>query len=415
MLISSNIKASIKHELINCKSVWIASAMITNNGWLFLQNNISDSAAQFYLIGIDLATEPKVFKSILQLREINARVYETKYTFHPKVYLIQKEDGNYTAFIGSSNTTSWGLEKNVEMNYQIHNQRDCKELLNWFNSLYANGYLITQKFVDNYEAKFKIASIKVKEIERETISLKVPLTKSKGQFFTKNHHGIFNEKYHTINSIDLQSIRKDVRRKFLELHGIIYPQFSTYGLTDLHCQSNKREIVSRHFFNKFSGNYINAMWLHYGKSKTQLELYKNTDKSINRPFSFINNIRIQVIIHESSLGIWLVLGRNNGSKIDRDFFRGQMKIMSVRKRFFDSFKKLGKEYWINEPNGNSINNIKTPNDLLIETRKERLEEYFIIGRDINWLDKRLSSKNLPTTVLEEFRKLYPLYEIMRHQ
>lgn len=414
MIIESNIKSNIQTELINSKSVWIASAMISNSGWSFLQKNIPGHTTQFYLIGIDLSTDPKVFDSILDNLEINARVYETKYTFHPKVYLIQKEDNRFTAFIGSSNTTNWGLEKNVEMNFQINDQSECKKLLDWFNKLYSDGFLITQNFVDDYKSKFVRASFKAKEIENEVTSIKTTFTKNNGQFFSKNDHEIFSKKYHRVNSENLKRIRREVREKFLELHNEIYPQFSSYGLIDLHCQHNKREIVSRHFFNPFSGKIINAMWLHYGKSSSQLKKYYNGDKSTNRPDSFINNIRMQVIIHEDSLGIWLVLGRNNGSRIDREYFRQQMMNDSFQKKFFDAFKKLGNNYWINTPKALASKDIKTPDDLLNETQKEKLEDYFIIGCDIDWLDKRLSFEKLPKTVLEEFQKLYPLYEMMKH-
>jgi hypothetical protein len=124
---------------------------------------------------------------------------------------------------------------------------------------------------------------------------------------------------------------------------------------------------------------------------------------------------MQVIIHEESLGIWLVLGRNNGSRIDREYFRNQMRNPTVQKEFYNAFKKLGNDYWIDVPNAPEAKDIKSPTDLWKETQKERLEEYFIIGCDIDWLDKRLSKKNLPNTVLEEFKKLYPLYEIMKHR
>ncbi|MCR1026398.1 phospholipase D-like domain-containing protein [Cellulophaga baltica] len=415
MIIHSNIKETLENELNQAKSVWIASAMVSYSGWSFLQKNIFKSATQTYLIGVDLATDPKVFESILANLDINARIYETQYTFHPKVYLIKKEDNSFTAFVGSSNTTSWGLEKNVEMNFQINDQSECRKLLNWFNALYVDGYLITQNFVDDYKLKFVKASIKTKEVEKEASNIKTSLIKNKGQFFSKNHHEIFNEKYHRVNSEDLQEIRKEVRRKFIELHKKIYPQFNTYGCIDLHCHHNKTQIVSRHYFNSFSGNYISALWLHYGKSQPQLSKYYNGDTSTNRPDSFINNIRMQVIIHEDSLGIWLVLGRNNGSKIDRDYFRNEMMDVSFQKKFFDAFKKLGDDYWINTPNALAIKNITTPKELFNETQKETLEEYFIIGCDIDWLDKRVSAQNLSKTVLEEFSKLYPLYELMKHK
>jgi hypothetical protein len=412
MIVGSDIKKVLTSELIHSKSIWIASAMISNRGWLFLQKSIPQTATQTYLIGIDLATDPKVFDSILTLVDINARVYETKYTFHPKVYLIQKEDDTFIVFIGSSNTTNWGLEKNVEMNFQIHDQNECRKLLDWFDVLYSEGYFITQDFVDDYKAKFISASIKAKEIKKVADEIKTDLKKSSGQFFSRNHHAVFNKKYHKTENDNLKAIRKDVSKKLKELHELIYHQFAAFGLTDLHCHHSKREIVSRHFFNNYSGFYINAMWLHYGKSLSQLQAYSSSDKSFNKPDSFINNIRMQVIIHEDSLGIWLVLGRNKGSKIDREYFRNQMKVPSIQKDFYDAFKKLGNEYWIYAPN---VKDIKSPTELWMETQKENLEEYFIVGCDINWLDNRLSVDNISTIVLEEFSKLYPLYEIMRQK
>jgi hypothetical protein len=59
--------------------------------------------------------------------------------------------------------------------------------------------------------------------------------------------------------------------------------------------------------------------------------------------------------------------------------------------------------------------IKTPDQLVEQLKKETINDYFIIGKNINLYDNRLSVTNLPETVLNEFSKLYPLYEIMRHQ
>lgn len=412
MIVHANIKSRLESELQNASSLWIASAMISYIGWNFIQKSIPSNTVQYYLIGIDLATEPEVFESIFSKSEINARIYETQFTFHPKVYLIKKNDDTFTAFIGSSNTTKWGLEKNVEMNFQINDQAECRKLLAWFNSLYSDGYIITDDFIKDYKARFVKTNIKVKEVEKEVEEVKKEISKNKGQFFSKNHHEIFNEKFHRINSLDLQRIRKEVRDKFRELHQTIYPQFPSYGLTDLHCHHQSREIVSRHFFNQYSGNYINAMWLHYGKSQQQLKKYASIDKSINKPDSFINNIRMQVIIHEDSLGIWLVLGRNNGSVNDRKHFRNQLSSPNIRKDFFKEIKKLGNEYWLNVSK-KPLNKLSTPDELWTEIRRESIDEYFIIGCNINWLDKRLSNTNISKTVLKQFQKLYPLYEIMR--
>lgn len=410
MIIHTEIKQKLQVELLEAKSIWIATAMISYNGWKFIQENLSNDSEQHFLIGIDLATEPKVFEELLNNLHINARVYQTNYTFHPKVYLLQKKDNSFTAFIGSSNTTSWGLEKNVEMNFQVNDQVECIKLLEWFNEYYSKGYIITEDFFNDYKSKYTRISTKCKEINSDIQQINSDIAQDAGQFFTRNEHKIFEEKYHRINSSDLQRIRKNVSNKFKEIHKIIYPQFSSYGLWDLHCHHNSREIVSRHFFNPFSGNYINAIWLHYGKSHEQLQAYNEKDEK-----SFINNIRLQIIIHENSLGIWLVLGKDWGSKKDRDNFRALMKNVAIRKLFFDSYKKLGNEYSINIEGIPSMDNLKIPEELHIYTQKESIDDYFIIGCEIDWLDDRISKTNITNTILEEFRKLYPLYEIMRHK
>jgi len=414
MIIHIGIKQKLEAELLDCKSVWIATAMISFNGLKFIQENLSKEAEQHFLIGIDLATEPKVFEELLNNLHINARVYETNYTFHPKVYLFQKNDNSFTAFIGSSNTTSWGLEKNVEMNFQVNEQNECKKILKWFTELYAKGYLITEDFVNNYKSSFIKASYRKKQNQIEVDLISAEVTKGKGQFFSRNDHQIFEAKYHRINSLDLKRIRKVVSNKFKKLHKIIYPQFKNYGLNELYCHHNSREIVSRHFFNRYSGNYINSIWLHYGKSDVELSRYLNDDKSINKPFSFINNIRLQIIIHDKSLGIWLVLGRNNGSGADREHFKNQLQNKSNLKQYFSIIKRL-QDYWIDSGRESvTITNLKDENHLLDLVDKSEIDNYFIIGKEIHYLDASISNQNISNTVLVEFQKLYPLYIFMKH-
>lgn len=414
-MIIDKIKDKLQLELAQAKDVWIASAMITSNGWNFIQKHIPKSANQNFLIGIDLATSPIVFENILANPQISAKVYQSDFTFHPKVYLIEKADNSYTAFIGSSNTTTWGLEKNVEMNFQTSDQNECKKILDWFNMLFMNGYFIDDKFLKEYKVRFKKAKAINDKLNKQIGKLKLSFSNDNVQFFTKEDHELFNKKYHSLEDETLKAARFKIREKFLKLHRVIYPQFNAYGLEDLHSHHQASETVSRYFFNQFSGKYIDAMWLHYGKSKVQLQKYANADKSINKPHSFINNIRMQIIIREDHLGIWLVLGRNNGSIHDRKYFRQQMQSKVFLKNFYDLLKKLGSEYWLSVKVPITVTDFKNPEHLLQETLKESHDEYFIIGRSINWLDQRISEKNIADTVLGEFRKLYPIYEMMKHR
>jgi len=416
MIIEDNIKQKIKSELINAKSFWIATAMISNNGWNFIQKNISKNTEQHFLIGIDLTTDPRVFNSLLDNIIINARVYQTNFTFHPKVYIFQKLDNSYVAYIGSSNTTNWGLEKNVEMNFQVNDQDECKKLLKWFNELYNKGYIISKDFIDNYNSKFIKASFTKKVIQQDVEKISDKLSKDKGQFFSRNHHQIFEKKYHRLENAELKKLRKEVSAKFKELHKVIYPQFKEYGLNDLHCHHSSKSIVSRDYFNQFSGKIINAIWLHYGKSLKQLDELKNKDKSINKPHSFINNIRIQVIIHEKSIGIWLVLGRNGGSFKDREYFKNSLNNKNELNDFYKALLSIKNDYWID----NGIKSIQIKNiidaDILKQlVQQSNIKDYFIIGTEIDFLDEKLSKKNISITILNEFKKLYPLYELMKAQ
>lgn len=414
MIIKKDFKNTLQVELLEAKSIWIATAMISYKGYMFIQDNVVENTIQHFLLGIDLSTEPKVFDELLNNLIINSRVYQADYTFHPKVYLIQKKDNSFTAFIGSSNTTIWGLDKNVEMNYQVNDQVECEKILKWFTELYLKGYLITEEFVNNYKSNFIKASYRKKQNQIDVDLIGDEITRDKNQFFSRNNHQIFETKYHRINSQDLKRIRKDVSNKFKKLHDIIYPQFKNYGLYDLNCHHNSREIVSRHFFNPYSGNYINSIWLHYGKSNEQLSKYLNADKSINRPYSFINNIRMQIIMHEKSLGIWLVLGRNNGSSADREYFKNQLQNKSNLTKYF-SIIKLLQDYWIDSGRESvSITNLKDENHLLNLVDKSEIDNYFIIGKEIHYLDKSISIQNISDTILSEFQKLHPLYILMKH-
>lgn len=75
----------------------------------------------------------------------------------------------------------------------------------------------------------------------------------------------------------------------------------------------------------------------------------------------------------------------------------------ILKNFFEAYKRFGNNYWMNISGIPSVENIKTPEELHIYTQKESIDDYFIIGCDINWLDDRLSTINIENTILQEFQ------------
>lgn len=408
MIITKNFKDALAAELKTAKKLWVASAMISSSGWHFIQAHLpTEFVEQHYLIGTDLATHPKVFEILLANLHINARVFRSGYTYHPKVYLILNRDGQFRAFVGSSNTTSWGLEKNVEVNFRIDDRAECQKLLDWFYELYGKGYLITDSFLAEYRSRFKRAVYKKKEIQADEQVINEDLAKDEGQFFTQNEHQIFEEKYHKMQSADLRRIRENVSEKFKLLHEWIYPLFKSSGLVDLHAHHHGPSIVSRHYFNTFSGNYVNAIWLHYGKSLGQLQQYKSKHE-----LAFINNIRLQVILRENFVGFWLMLGRPNASIKDREKFRSNLSSPEVMQEIFQAIKNLGKGYWMSGTG--DLSKIENLAQLARTFEKERSDDYFIIGKDVPMQDPRLSASEIAQTTIAAFQKLYPLYMLFKH-
>lgn len=166
---------------------------------------------------------------------------------------------------------------------------------------------------------------------------------------------------------------------------------------------------------------LNAMWLSYGKSPDEIKEYhklfpaigKNDEDDLQ---SFINHARLQIRIELKSIGIWILFGKKNGgSAFDRHYFKTRMQELGYRNDFYNMIKELPPEYWIIvSQNKKYINEFKSTESLHEFCKKDNEKYYFIIGRDYQITDDEMSEATLPETVLNEFIRLYPIYEKMRH-
>jgi HKD family nuclease len=149
-LITSSLKIDIESYLQSADELWNAVALVKDSAFDFIQNTISENCIQHYLVGIDLPTPPSVLR-IMQSKQkkglFECAIYKSNFNFHPKVFLI-KSGEKYIAFIGSSNLTDGGLVNNVELNYKVTDQEDCLSILKWFNSLYQDGYPLTDENIN---------------------------------------------------------------------------------------------------------------------------------------------------------------------------------------------------------------------------------------------------------------------------
>lgn len=409
--ISTNLEKDLKKLLPHTSEVWIAVAMMSKAGWNLFKD-LNKNISKHFVVGIDLPTPPKILTNLLEASSPNfsAKVYEGEYTFHPKLYIIKDVNSRYSAFVGSSNATAWGLNRNTELNVKITDQHTCKDLLKWFNSINSKATMVNAKLIEDYKVNYKSIKSKNRELTKDIESLKSSLVLNKNSFFKECHHAPFEQRYHNIQNPALKNARKQVRERLIDLHKLLIDEFPKFGLHDLHPTNRKQDRTCRYYFNAFSGNRIPSLWLHYGKSKAHLTQYSGDDRR------FVNNIRIQLIIHQDSFGVWLVLGREGEGQIDRDYFRNQMNSKKFRNQFFNQLNSLGSDYWLNFKNGKQLKviDIKSPTQMKKLTDQENIDDYFIIKADFDKRDERLYATNIAQFLLGEMQKLHPLYLLMRH-
>ena len=440
MILTTPFNSSFTEELAQSVEAWFALALVNDDGYNYLQESIPGNCIQHFLVGINLPTSPSVLRNLKSQNSFKARVFKSTQTFHPKMYLIKKQDGKFVAFVGSSNATSGGFQKNIEVNYKIEDQAHCTELLEWFKILYSNGYLITDDLINDYQKIYDKRVNRQKEDSKEIEELKLKKPNIyetqlgnidfADQFFKREHYMAFIPVRWEDDSTLAIKERFNTADQLLELHELIYDKFKSRGLITLHKHFNPPNMTSSvNHKEGYTAKKLSSVWLHYGKSEHQIKKYEyeyygdkkyRADNDENL-MSFINHIRMQVIIgmeqedKKFRVGTWLVLGKdNNGGLIDREYFRNEMNKQDKRESFFSICNSLPKDFWISIGSDNRyLESFKTSEALHDFTKSDRPSKYFIIGKTYLPDDSKISVANIKETVLEDFNLLFPLYEFMR--
>lgn len=410
----SNLAAQLLPLLNTASEVYIASALINRAGFNFIKSNIPDGCVQSYVVGIDLPTSPDVLQEMFD-RQLNSRIFRSNQTYHPKVYLIRCNDGTLHAFVGSSNTTNGGLYTNVEMSIKASDET-AEDLMIWYRNLYNTAFIINQQFIDRY----RLAHGRIRSRAASTYSDVSNLKKLLGethanstsnapsntimaqqQFFSIAHHQAYEEPYWYDYSDAANQNRKEVWKRFKELHEMIYARFNEFGIAGMHCHYHPPSIVSHYTYRQgFTNPKMQGMWLHYGYSASELN-----------GSQFLNHPRMQVILHHNDIGIWLVLGKDGGSSSERELLKSRLdQSEAFRNLFFNNVLNLGSSYWI-ETGGEykSVTAFRNATELNEFIQHDDGGDYFIIGRDYSLQDPTLSTDNMAETVLVEFQRLYPVY------
>lgn len=371
------------------------------------------------MVGIDLPSSPQALKL---LRSHNngtsfaSRVYYKQgQFFHPKVYLVRQDD-YFKVFIGSGNCTQGGMEQNIEFNVCTDDSGICKSTLDWFNALFKNGIEITDTFLNSYTALYRKRMDREKEVRAE-LQLLLPQQNNSvnlenidftNQYFKYKHFAAFKEDKKRDYSKTADDQRKDVRNKLFKLHEKLYPHIRSKNW-NIHEHYVYDDTVSSAVHSAYTSTELRGIWLHYGRSKPEIKAFGDKET----PLDFM---RLQVIIHENNVGIWNRVGKDNGSRIDRDHLRAKLRNdAQFTQFFFEVIDSLPEGYFIRLNNEKKpADNFKDAAELKDFILQDKPNFYFVIGIEFAPDDSNISEDNIVATILDNFERLLPTYEMIKY-
>ena len=147
---------ALQDELDTCTDFFISVAFVTQSGLCFLKTHFADLASKGIrgrLITSDYLgfNHPDVFRSLLEIRNIDVRIVE-KEGFHVKGYLFEQK-GYHSLIIGSSNLTANALKKNIEWNVRLtslENGEVLRESKKELEKLWNESLPLTENWVERY-------------------------------------------------------------------------------------------------------------------------------------------------------------------------------------------------------------------------------------------------------------------------
>jgi hypothetical protein len=133
------------------------------------------------------------------------------------------------------------------------------------------------------------------------------------------------------------------------------------------------------------------------------------------PLTFM---RMQVIVRYTDVGIWLMPGKAGAGRFDREYFLKKIQHDNdYLVQFYNLLSQLGDQYWIDIAGSGEqvkVNTFKTYYELksFLLTDNWRYY-YFTIGRNYPAGSPEIASNQIVSTVMENFTKFYPIYELIR--
>ena len=165
----------LNKELSNSLHTKISVAFAKLSGYNLLKDllndNLQSGKSVEIVLGLDYKiTDPQILRELFSLSGRNlpidyccfseAKISDLPF-FHPKLYMLNKEDAIISA-IGSSNLTKGGLKSNIEVNTIIYSnplEEVTSDLIDVFNRIKYRGlrFIPDEAYIDAYERVYETA------------------------------------------------------------------------------------------------------------------------------------------------------------------------------------------------------------------------------------------------------------------
>jgi hypothetical protein len=236
--------------------------------------------------------------------------------------------------------------------------------------------------------------------------------------------------------------RLRVREELTWLDCQLWPYIKSQGW-NIHRHRQKEHYVSsyHHIWKSVSGitsdrpdgvgrwqpivNNIRSMWLHYGKSQTQLDSFQNqmatkthsahgldTEEYYN---AFYAHTRIQFYINTIEFRAWLIM--TDKTLIDKGILLSNMKNRDYTNKFWDLIQPLiGKGFFYSKgDSGIALQPTLQRDHFMKFVRTDRAGLYSGIYKRYDPDSPALLRENIVSEMSENLRLLYPLYDLMAYK
>jgi len=154
---------ALKKYASGASEICISVAHIRSSGLTILKDIVRKVPIIRIIIGIDFnLTEPDALRELLKLgydcRIFSAQIIGEEVVFHPKMYIIKRED-QLIVIVGSSNLTEGGLRRNIEHSLVIMGRSEfpaIKAAVSAFEECWKQAVPLNASFVNNYESRWSI-------------------------------------------------------------------------------------------------------------------------------------------------------------------------------------------------------------------------------------------------------------------